>query len=92
MPSVSIVWAPTDVNAAEAALSNALQDFLPEDWAVPPQVSLESPLSQFDSEEPPGSTVAIDLNAWQLFDPAKPRFAALLAKLDEIALRPAQQA
>jgi CheY-like chemotaxis protein len=76
----------------EAALSRTLEDFLPEDLTVRTPVSVESPLAQFDSEEPPRSTVAVDLNAWQLFDPAKPRFAALLAKLDEIALRPAQQA
>jgi CheY-like chemotaxis protein len=81
----------------EAALSSALadataeefQDFLPEDLtAVPPQVPEESPLSEFDSEAPPGSPVPADPNHWQIFDPAKPRFAALLAKLDEIALRP----
>jgi len=84
----------------EAALSSALadatleefQDFLPEDLsAVPTQVAEESPLSEFDSEAPPGSPVAANPNHWQVFDPAKPRFAALLAKLDEIALRPAQQ-
>jgi CheY-like chemotaxis protein len=80
----------------EAALSSALadadelQDFLPEDLtAVPAQVPEESPLSEFDSEAPPGSPVAADPNDWQVFDPAKPRFAALLAKLDEIAMRPA---
>jgi hypothetical protein len=82
----------------EAALSSALadatgeelQDFLPEDLtAVPGSVAEESPLSEFDSEEPPRSPVAADLNGWQLIDPAKPRFAALLAKLDEIAMRPA---
>ena len=81
----------------DAALSSALadatseefQDFLPEDLsAVPAQVAEESPLSEFDSEAPPGSPVAADPNHWQVFDPAKPRFAALLAKLDEIALRP----
>jgi CheY-like chemotaxis protein len=84
----------------EAALSSALadttaeefQDFLPEDLtAASAQVPEESPLSEFDSEAPPGSPVATDPNHWQVFDPAKPRFAALLAKLDEIALRPAQQ-
>lgn len=82
----------------EAALSSAradataeeLQDFLPEDLtAVPAPESEESPLSEFDSEAPPGSPVAADPNHWQLFDPARPRFAALLAKLDEIAMRPA---
>jgi CheY-like chemotaxis protein len=81
----------------EAALSSALadaaeelQDFLPEDLtAVPTQAPEESPLSEFDSEEPPPSSAAADPNDWQLFDPAKPRFAALLAKLDEIAMRPA---
>lgn len=81
----------------EAALSSALadvtaeefQDFLPEDLtAVPAQVPEESPLSEFDSEGPPPSSVAAELNGWQRIDPAKPRFAALLAKLDEIALRP----
>lgn len=84
----------------EAALSSALadataeelRDFLPEDLtAASAQVPEESPLSEFDSEAPPGSSVAADPNHWQVFDPAKPRFAALLAKLDEIALRPAQQ-
>jgi hypothetical protein len=81
---------PTPVGAElEAALSNALQDFLPENLAVPPQVPVESPLSQFDSEEQPRSPVAAPPNAWQFLDPAKPRFAALLAKLDEIVMRPA---
>ena len=84
----------------EAALSRALadataeelQDFLPEDLtAGRARVPEESPLSEFDSEAPPGSPVAADPNHWQVFDPAKPRFTALLAKLDEIALRPAQQ-
>ena len=84
----------------EAALSSALadatleefQDFLPEDLtAVRAEVPEESPLSEFDSEAPPGSPAAANPNHWQVFDPAKPRFAALLAKLDEIALRPAQQ-
>jgi CheY-like chemotaxis protein len=84
----------------EAALSRALadataeefQDFLPEDMtAASAQEPEESPLSEFDSEAPPGSPVAADPNHWQVFDPAKPRFAALLAKLDEIALRPSQQ-
>jgi CheY-like chemotaxis protein len=82
----------------EAALSNALadvtaeefQDFLPEDLtAVPASVSEESPLSEFDSEDPPRGLAAADPNHWQLFDPSKPRFAALLAKLDEIAMRTA---
>jgi hypothetical protein len=82
----------------EAALSSALadvtaeelQDFLPEDLtAVSAPVPEESPLSAFDSEAPPRSLAAADPNHWQLFDPAKPRFAALLAKLDEIAARPA---
>jgi len=84
----------------EAALSSALadataeelQNFLPEDLtAVRAEVPEESPLSEFDSEAPSGSPVAAGQNHWQVFDPAKPRFAALLAKLDEIALRPAQQ-
>jgi hypothetical protein len=82
----------------EAALSSALadvmgeelQDFLPEDLtAVPAPVPEESPLSDFDSEDPPRSLAAADPNQWQLFDPSKPRFAALLAKLDEIAMRAA---
>ena len=82
----------------EAALSSALadvtaeefQDFLPEDFtAVRAQVPEESPLSEFDSEGPPPNSAAAEPNDWQLFDPAKPRFAALLAKLDEIAMRPA---
>jgi CheY-like chemotaxis protein len=82
----------------EAALSRALadataeefQDFLPEDLtAVPAPASEESPLSEFDSEGPAPSPVTADLNGWQLLDPAKPRFAALLAKLDEIAMRSA---
>ncbi len=82
----------------EAALSTALadataeelQDFLPEDLtAVRAEVPEESPLSEFDSEDPPPSPVAAELNGWQLIDPAKPRFAALLVKLDEIAMRPA---
>ena len=82
----------------EAALSSALadvtaeefQDFLPEDLtAVSAPVPEESPLSEFDSEAPPGSPVAANPNQWQVFDPAKPRFAALLAKLDEIAMRAA---
>ena len=82
----------------EAALSSALadvaaeelQDFLPEDLtAVSAPVPEESPLSEFDSEDPPRSLAAADPNHWQLFDPSKPRFAALLAKLDEIALRTA---
>jgi CheY-like chemotaxis protein len=82
----------------EAALSSALtdvaaeelQDFLPEDLtAVSAPMPEESPLSEFDSEDPPRSLAAADPNHWQLFDPAKPRFAALLAKLDEIAMRPA---
>jgi hypothetical protein len=82
----------------EAALSSALadatteelQDFLPEDvTVVPAQEPEESPLSEFDSEEPPPSPMAAAPNDWQFFDPAKPRFAALLAKLDEIALRAA---
>lgn len=81
----------------EAALSSALADptaeelqgFLPEDLtAVPAPAPEESPLSEFDSEESP-RTVAADPTHWQVFDPAKPRFAALLAKLDEIAVRPA---
>jgi CheY-like chemotaxis protein len=81
----------------ETALSNALadltaeqlQDFLPEDLtAVPVQVPEESALSEFDAEDP-RSPVAADPNDWQRFDPAKPRFAALLAKLDEIAMRTA---
>jgi CheY-like chemotaxis protein len=82
----------------EAALSNALadvtaaelQDFRPEDLtAMSAPVPEESPLSEFDSEGPPPSPVADDPNDWPLLDPAKPRFAALLAKLDEIAMRPA---
>jgi hypothetical protein len=82
----------------EAALSGALadvtaeefQDFLPEDLtAVSAPVPEESPLSEFDSEDPPLSLAAADPNHWQLFDPSKPRFAALLAKLHEIAMRTA---
>ncbi len=81
----------------EAALSSALadatveelQNFLPEDVTMSAPVPEESPLSEFDSEDPPRSLAAADPNHWQRIDPAKPRFAALLAKLDEIAMRPA---
>jgi hypothetical protein len=82
----------------EAALSSTLadvtaeefRDFLPKDLtAVSAPMPEESPLSEFDSEDPPRSLAAADPNHWQLIDPAKPRFAALLAKLDEIAARPA---
>jgi CheY-like chemotaxis protein len=72
------------------ATAEELEDFLPEDLnEVPAQAPEESPLSEFDSEEPSRSPVAVDPNDWQFFDPAKPRFTALLAKLGEIALRPA---
>jgi CheY-like chemotaxis protein len=83
----------------EAALSSALadaaaeelEDFLPEDLTeTSAQEPEESPLSEFDSEAPPGSPVG-EPNDWQVFDPAKARFAALLAKLDEIAFRPGSQ-
>jgi CheY-like chemotaxis protein len=101
--SISAPASPDDLTAIraemEAALSNALADpasqeleyFLPEDLtaAVPAKVPVRSELSEFESEGPPPSPVAADPNAWQFFDPAKPRFAALLAKLDEIAMRPA---
>jgi hypothetical protein len=79
--------------ALSSALANAtaeeLQDFLPEDLTeVPAGVPEESPLSEFDSEAPPRRPMDADSNDWQFFDPAKPRFAALIAKLDEIAVRP----
>lgn len=100
--SISTLAGSEDLSTIEAELEGALssalgdataeelQDFLPEDLTVvPAQEPEESPLSEFDSEEPPRSPVAADRNDWQLFDPAKPRFAALLAKLDDIALRSA---
>jgi hypothetical protein len=75
-------------SALAAVTAESLQDFLPEDLtAVSAPVPEESPLSEFDSEDPPRSLAAADPNHWQLFDSSKPRFAALLAKLDEIAMR-----
>jgi CheY-like chemotaxis protein len=82
----------------EAALSKAVantpldefQDFLPEDLTadVPAGVPVRSVLSEFESEEdPPRGRVLSEQDDWQFFDPSKPRFAALLAKLDEIAGR-----
>jgi CheY-like chemotaxis protein len=100
--SIGVPARPEDVLTIEAELEAALslaladataeelQDFLPEDLTTRAQVPEESPLSEFDSEAPPSSPVAADPNDWRVFDPAKPRFATLLAKLDEIALRPAQ--
>jgi hypothetical protein len=84
----------------EAALAKAVantpldefQGFLPEDLAsdAPAGVPVRSVLSEFESEEdPPRSRALPEQDDWQFFDPSKPRFAALLAKLDEIAVRPA---
>ena len=102
--SISAPASPDDLTAIrtemEAALSNALadmasqelEDFLPEDLtaAVPAKVPVRSELSEFESEGPPprGRPVPSQ-DDWQSFDPSKPRFAALLAKLDDIAVRPA---
>ena len=84
----------------DAALSKAVanapldefQDFLPEDLTAdaPAGMPVRSVLSEFESEEdPPRSRALSEQDDWQFFDPSKPRFAALLAKLDEIAVRPA---
>lgn len=101
--SISAPASAEDLTTARAELEAALskvantpldefQDFLPEDLTADASagVPVRSVLSEFESEEdPPRSRALSEQDDWQFFDPAKPRFAALLAKLDEIAVRTA---
>ena len=69
----------TDLLQVEAMMSEAVEDFLPEQLseAVPGALPASQELSDFVSEKAP----------WHFFNPQHARFAALLAKLDEIAVR-----
>ena len=78
---------------APNSIPNELSDFLPEalQGAGRKEPPASEGLTNFVSEAPP-ATVADKVpnyDNWHFFDPGQTRFAELLAKLDEIAARPA---